>query len=167
MKKTIYLASCLTFLALFTACKKEDVKPNPTPTTGTTTNGGSGSGQVINYTPEQNKANLQQSGLDAMKEMDDAKNMKVLENLIHFSELVDQKDPIEGTNVKALMPIIMVNALTNFKETGNPEVVYAAMRQTKSFSDADNAEALFDEIKGIYIWNSSEKKWDKTNCLRR
>ena len=58
MKKTIYLASCLTFLSLFTACKKEDVKPNPTPTTGTTTNGGGGSGPVINYTPEQNKANL-------------------------------------------------------------------------------------------------------------
>lgn len=162
MKKTIYLVSCLSVFTLFSACKKDVVKPNPTPTTGTTTNGGGGSGPVINYSPEQNKANLQQSGLDAMKEMDDAKNMKVIDNLIYFSELVDQKDPIEGTNVKALMPIIMVNALTNFKESGNPEVVYSAMRQTKSFSDVDNAEALFNEIKGIYTWNASEKKWDKT-----
>ena len=162
MKKTIYLASCLTVFTLFSACKKDVVKPNPTPTTGTTTNGGGGSGPVINYTPEQNKANLQQSGLDAMKEMDEAKNMKVIDNLIYFSELVEQKDPIEGTTVKGLMPIIMVNALIGFKETSNPEVVFSAMRQTKSFSEVDNAEALFDEIKGIYSWNASEKKWDKT-----
>jgi hypothetical protein len=161
MKKTIYLASCLTFLSLFTACKKEEVKPNPTPTTNPTDNGG-GSGTVINYTPEQNKSNLQQSGLDAMKEMDDAKNMKVIENLIQFSELIDQNDPMENNNTQALMPIIMVNSLIKFKETSNPEVVYAAMRQTKKLSEADNVEALFDEIKGIYTWNDSEKKWDKT-----
>ena len=160
MKKVIYLASCLTLMTVISSCKKESVKPTPTPT-GTTNNGG-GSGPVINYTPEQNKANLQQSGLDAMKEMDEAKNMKVIDNLIYFSELVDENDPIDGTKVQALMPMIMVTALTKFKETSNPEVVYAAMRQTKSFSDADNAEALFEEIKGIYTWNNSQKKWDKT-----
>ena len=162
MKKTIYLASCLTFLSLFTACKKDEVKPNPTPTTGTTTNGGGGSGPVINYTPEQNKSNLQQSGLDAMKEMDDAKNMKVIDNLIQFSKLIDQNDPMDNNKTQALMPIIMVNSLIKFKETSNPEVVYSAMRHTKKLSEADNVEALFDEIKGIYTWNASEKKWNKT-----
>ena len=76
MKKLIYLASCLTFMSALSSCKKEAVNP--------TTNNGNGA--VITYTPEQNKANLQQSGLDAMKEMDDAKNMKVIDNLIYFSE---------------------------------------------------------------------------------
>ncbi len=161
MKKTIYLASCLTVLSLFTACKKEEIKPTPTPTTNPTDNGG-GSNAVINYTPEQNKANLQQSGLDAMKEMDDAKNMRVIDNLIQFSKLIDQNDPIDNNNTQGLMPIIMVNSLIKFKETSNPEVVYSAMRHTKKLSEADNVEALFDEIKGIYTWNASEKKWNKT-----
>ena len=165
MKKTIYLASCLTVLSLFTACKKEEIKPTPTPTPTPTTNptdNGGGSNAVINYTPEQNKANLQQSGLDAMKEMDDAKNMRVIDNLIQFSKLIDQNDPIDNNNTQGLMPIIMVNSLIKFKETSNPEVVYSAMRHTKKLSEADNVEALFDEIKGIYTWNASEKKWNKT-----
>ena len=152
MKKLIYLASCLTLVSAITSCKKEAVNP--------TTNNGNGA--AITYTPEQNKSNLQQTGLDAMKEIDEAKNMKVIDNLIYFSELVDINDPMESTKASTLMPIIMVNALTKFKETGNHEFIYSAMKQTKSLSSDTSVESLFNNNKGIYSWNESEKKWDKT-----
>jgi hypothetical protein len=139
-------------VSALSSCKKEAVNP--------TTNNGNGT--VITYTPEQNKSNLQQTGLDAMKEMDEAKNMKVIDNLIYFSELVDINDPMESTKASTLMPIIMVNALTKFKETGNHEFIYSAMKQTKSLSSDTSIESLFNNIKGIYSWNASEKKWDKT-----
>ena len=152
MKKLIYLASCLTLVSALSSCKKEDVTPSKN----------NNNGAVINYTPEQNKSNLQQTGLDAMKEMDEAKNMKVIDNLIYFSELVDINDPLESTKSTALMPFIMVNALTKFKETGNHELIYSAMKQTKSLSNDTSVESLFNNIKGIYSWNESEKIWDKT-----
>ena len=77
MKKVIYLVSCVVFSSLISSCKKDEPKPNTTTATTNTTNSGGGNGPVVNYTPEQNKANLQQVGLDVIKEMDEMKNMKI------------------------------------------------------------------------------------------
>lgn len=153
MKKLIYLASCLTVASFMYSCKKDNK-------TSTTTTTGPGTGPVINYTPEQNKSNLQQTGIDAIKEMDEAKNMKVIDNIIHFSELVDQNDPMEKLNATTFMPTTILNSLTKFQETGDVEVVYSAMKQTKSLKNDETLETLFNDAKGTYTWNISTKKWD-------
>ena len=159
MKKVIYLVSCVVFSSLISSCKKDEPKPN---TTTNTTNSGGGNGPVVNYTPEQNKANLQQVGLDVIKEMDEMKNMKVIHNVINFAELVDQNDPMENNSSTAFMPFVIVNALANFHKTGNVEVVYSAMRQSKSLKNDETLEAVYNDAKGLYTWDASLKKWVKT-----
>jgi hypothetical protein len=148
MKKLIYFASFIAVSSFITSCnKKDDPKPNPS---------------VVTYTPEQNKANLQQTGLDVMKEIDEAKNMKVIHNVINFAELVDKDDPIENNTSSAFMPYVIVNALSNFHETGNVEVVYSAMKHSKSLKNDENLETVYTEAKGLYTWDGSLNKWVKT-----
>jgi predicted alpha-1,2-mannosidase len=87
------VTSILSFTAgiiLFSACKKDTV----TPTT------------PIVYTPEQNKSNLQQNGLDAMKAMDDAKNLESVKNATYFTDLLN-KSKEEDTKYKTeTLPVI-------------------------------------------------------------
>ena len=157
MKRVIYLATCIAVTSFVSSCKKDE----PKPTTTTTNNG---SGPVVTYNPEQNKANLQQTGLDAIKEIDEAKNMKVIHNIINFSELVDLNDPMKSNGSNAFMPYTVLNSLVNFKETGNVEVVYSALKQSKSLKNDENLESVYNDAKGTYSWNANSKKWDFTKA---
>lgn len=130
-----------------TSCKKKDT------TTNTTT--------PIVYSAEQNKANLQQSGLDMMKEMDDAKNMKTIDNVISFTYFMDQSNPFEEIEPQAIMPIKVMYALKDFRSTGDQISIYSALRESKSLEDDTTIEMAFNDIKGTYTWNASEKKWNK------
>jgi hypothetical protein len=132
-----------------TSCKKKDT------TTNTTT--------PIVYSAEQNKANLQQSGLDMMKEMDDAKNMKTIDNVISFTHFMDQSNPFEDVKPQSIMPIKVMYALKDFRSTGDQISIYSALRESKSLEDDTTIEMAFNDIKGTYTWNATEKKWDKTD----
>lgn len=130
-----------------TSCKKKDT------TTNTTT--------PIVYSAEQNKANLQQSGLDMMKEMDDAKNMKTIDNVISFTYFMDQSNPFEDVKPQSIMPIKVMYALKDFRSTGDQISIYSALRESKSLEDDTTIEMAFNDIKGTYTWNATEKTWNK------
>jgi hypothetical protein len=145
-KLSVY--AMLTIGSVFvTSCKKKE----------TTTN------SPIVYSAEQNKANLQQSGLDMMKEMDDAKNMKTIDNVICFTDLMDQSNPFEEVNPQTIMPIKVLYALKDFRSTGDQISIYSALRESKSLEDDTTIEMAFNDIKGTYTWNATEKKWDKAS----
>jgi len=128
-----------------TSCKKKETNTN-TP---------------IVYSAEQNKANLQQSGLDMIKEMDDAKNMKTIDNVISFTYFMDQANPFEDVKPQTIMPIKVMYALKDFRASGDQISVYSALRESKSLEDDTTIEMAFNDIKGTYTWNAIDKKWDK------
>ena len=128
-----------------TSCKKKETNTN-TP---------------IVYSAEQNKANLQQSGLDMIKEMDDAKNMKTIDNVISFTYFMDQANPFENVKPQTIMPIKVMYALKDFRSSGDQISVYSALRESKSLEDDTTIEMAFNDIKGTYTWNAIDKKWDK------
>ena len=128
-----------------TSCKKKETNTN-TP---------------IVYSAEQNKANLQQSGLDMIKEMDDAKNMKTIDNVISFTYFMDQANPFENVKPQTIMPIKVMYALKDFRASGDQISVYSALRESKSLEDDTTIEMAFNDIKGTYTWNAIDKKWDK------
>lgn len=144
--KVTSILSLSAGLVLFSACKKDEV----TPTT------------PIVYTPEQNKTNLQQTGLDAMKAMDDAKNLTSIDNTVYFTDLLNTANPFEGTKPSAIMPFKVLYALKAFEQKGNQEVVYAALRSSKSLEEDSTIEMAFNDIKGTYEWNAVSQKWDKS-----
>lgn len=129
------------------SCKKKDTTPTDTP---------------IVYTAEQNKANLQQSGLDVMKEMNDAKDMKTIDNAIYFTELMDQSNPFDEAKPQTILPLKMMYALRDFRLSGDQVAVYSALREAKSLEDDTTIEMVFNDIKGTYEWNKNTEKWDKT-----
>jgi hypothetical protein len=143
-KLSVYVM-LVTSSVFVTSCKKKDTNTN-TP---------------IVYSVEQNKANLQQSGLDMMKEMDDAKNMKTIDNVISFTYFMDQSNPFEEIEPQSIMPIKVMYALKDFRSTGDQISIYSALRESKSLEDDTTIEMAFNDIKGTYTWNASEKKWNK------
>lgn len=144
--KVTSLLSLTAGLVLFSACKKDEVAPT-TP---------------VVLTPEQNKTNLQQTGLDFMKQMDDAKNLTSIDNTVYFTELLDKADPFEGAQASAIMPFNVLYALRSFEKTGDQELVYASLRQAKSLENDTTIEMGFNDIKGTYEWNASSQKWVKS-----
>jgi hypothetical protein len=134
-------------LTLLTACKKEDT----TPTT------------VAPVTIEESKSNLQQAGLDAMKEMEDAKNLSSIENSIYFTDLLNQSNPFDQGSASGIMPIRVLYALNAFKKSGDQSHIYSALRKAKSLEDDSTITMLFEDIKGEYSWDATNKKWNKTS----
>jgi hypothetical protein len=144
--KVTSLLSLTAGLVLFSACKKDEVAPT-TP---------------VVLTPEQNKTNLQQTGLDAMKAMDDAKNLTSIDNSVYFTDLLNTANPFEETKPSTIMPFNVLYALRSFEKTGDQELVYASLRQAKSLENDTTIEMGFNDIKGTYEWNAGAQKWDKT-----
>lgn len=144
--KVTSILSLTAGIILFSACKKDTVTPT----------------SPIVYTPEQNKTNLQQNGLDAMKAMDDAKNLESVNNVTYFTDLLSKSNPFENGSPSGLMPIKVLYALKNFKETGDQGAVYASLRQAKSLDDDSTMEMAFNDVKGTYTWNKELNKWEKT-----
>jgi len=144
--KATSILSLTAGIILFSACKKDTV----TPTT------------PIVYTPEQNKSNLQQNGLDAMKEMDEAKNLESVKNATYFTDLLNKSNPFENGSPATLMPIKVMYALKNFKETGDQGAVYASLREAKSLDGDSTIDMAFNDVKGTYSWNKELNKWEKT-----
>lgn len=145
-KLSVYalLAAGTVFVA---SCKKKTTTPTETP---------------IVYTAEQNKANLQQSGLDAMKEMNDAKDMKTIDNAIYFTDLMNQSNPFETVNPQSILPLKVMYALRDFRLSGDHLEVYSTLRGAKTLENDSTIEMAFNDIKGTYTWNATDKKWDKT-----
>jgi hypothetical protein len=128
------------------SCKKKDTTTTDTP---------------IVYTSEQNKANLQQSGLDMLNQMNDAKDMKTIDNAINFVNLMDQSNPFETVKPQSILPLKVMYALRDFRLSGDQVAVYSALREAKSLEDDTTLEMAFNDIKGTYTWNETDKKWDK------
>ena len=145
--KVTSLLSLTAGLVLFSACKKDKVTP----------------AAPVVLTPEENKTNLQQTGLDFMKQMDDAKNLTSIDNTVYFTDLLNTTNPFEGTKPSAIMPFNVLYALRSFEKTGDQELVYASLRQAKTLENDTTIEMGFNDIKGTYEWNASAKKWDFTS----
>ena len=96
--KVTSLLSLTAGLVLFSACKKDKVEPTPT--------------TPVVLTPEQNKTNLQQTGLDFMKQMDDAKNLTTIDNTVYFTDLLNTANPFDEAKPASMMPFNVLYALT-------------------------------------------------------
>ena len=146
LTKFTSILSLTAGLVLFSACKKDDTTPTTTPVT---------------YTPEQNKANLQTTGQSAMKAMEDAKTLPSLDNTANFVTILNAKSPFGDKKTQGIMPIKVIFALDEFHKDGNQTKLFNTLRELKTL-DSTSIEFHFNEIAGIYDWNSADSTWKKT-----
>ena len=113
MKKISLYLLLATGISVAPSCKKDAVAPT-TPV-------------ATVYNDEQNKENLQNTGLSMMKEMDDAKNLVGIDYTKHFADLVEQADPF-GSNA-AFMPMKVITALALFGENGSTKALESSLKR--------------------------------------
>ena len=142
MKKISLYLLLATGISVAPSCKKDAVAPT-TPV-------------ATVYNDEQNKENLQNTGLSMMKEMDDAKNLVGIDYTKHFADLVEQADPF-GSNA-AFMPMKVITALALFGENGSTKALESSLKRGGS---EENLNDLYLNRVGEYKWNG--KTWIKNN----
>ncbi len=147
LTKVTSILSLTAGLVLFTACKKDETTPTVT--------------TPVTYTPEQNKANLQTTGQNAMKAMDDAKTLPSLDNTANFVNIMNAKSPFDEKKTNGIMPIKVMYALDAFHKNGNQTQLFNTLRELKTL-DSNSVEFAFNEIAGIYDWNGADSTWKKS-----
>jgi hypothetical protein len=147
MKKISLYLLLATGISVAPSCKKDAVAPT-TPITPTTV-----------YNDEQNKENLQNTGLSMMKEMDDAKNLVGIDYTQHFADLVEKADPF-GSNA-AFMPLKVLTSLSVFGETGSTKALESSLKRGGS---EENLNDIYSKRVGEYKWNG--KNWIKNTAVK-
>lgn len=147
LTKVTSILSLAAGLVLFSACKKDSTTPTAT--------------APVTYTPEQNKANLQTTGQNAIKAMDDAKTLSSLDNTANFIKIMNAKNPFGGTKANGIMPIKVIYALDAYHKNGNQSQLFNTLKELKTL-DSNSVEFQFDKIAGTYDWNSNDSSWTKS-----
>jgi hypothetical protein len=142
MKKISLYLLLATGISVAPSCKKDTVAPT-TPTAPTTV-----------YNDEQNKENLQNTGLSMMKEMDDAKNLVGIDYTMHFADLVEKADPFGSS--AAFMPMKVISDLASFGENGSTKALESSLKRGGS---EDNLNDAYTSRLGEYSWNGNG--WNK------
>jgi len=124
---------------LLSSCKKDEVVPTPTPTT-------------VSNTPEQDKAALQQMGIDLVKDMEASKNMDGVHVIESLSNCTSQADPFDG--LISFSPILVLNAIGS-------ESLKTIEKSLKG-SDGQTFFSSYEDVKGTYTWSNGE--WIKTTA---
>ena len=120
---------------------KADATNPATPTTPT----------VLNV--EQNKANMETSGIEMVNTVRDMKNTEAVKVAAHMVELMGK---FSGT-AKNSGAFKIMHSLKSFYQSGDVAGIYGDMRSVSS--DPSSPQEAFDQIKGTHTWNGSG--WDK------
>jgi hypothetical protein len=152
MKKTIpsfALLSLAAVMGLF-SCKKEAAESPASASTPATT-----------MSVEQNKSNMQSSGVSLVKNLNSVKTSVALDAMHNFSKLSVKASPFANNKMADdLGPIRALFALAAFKETGDPNVLYASMK-TATASSPTSPQDAFNQNKGIYTYDATTSTWTK------
>ncbi len=145
MKNKI-LVPIVSLAILFTiSCKKDkDVEPIPTP-----------SGHSI----EENKATVEDAGIAFKNSISKLENLEAINYVDNFSRLVDLSDPFNNGSkgIKKSTPfqvLAYINLLADGKATQKTTI------NTLKATESDTLQTEFNEVKGIYNWNSQTEVWD-------
>lgn len=138
--KKFWIALPIAISALtFTSCKKDKNDDGNTQTV---------------YTAEQNKTNLQNTGISLVQDMGDMKNLESMHAIESFNACVNQADPFGGSSNYPLMVMggIELAAKTN------------SIKPIKQTLKAGNSNTLFSnyaDVVGTYTWTNGA--WVKTS----
>jgi hypothetical protein len=111
-----------------------------------------------NNTTEENKDNLEETGVDMMDEISQLEDIQAIEVIIEFINLMDSTYEEEQEAMQLLEPLEMVASV----KTGdaNPEDVLREIKSTAE--DPVSLSEEWDNIAARYSWNSDHGNWDST-----
>lgn len=113
-------------------------------------------------TVEQNKAQLEENGIQFITAMNDIQNTDAVTALSSLSDKFFAFD--ESEEFEASMGARLINAVAGLKETNSAEEVFTAMRLKGTVPEGEptSPEEFFDIYAGIYNWDPQIEDWDYT-----
>lgn len=152
MKKLNKLTAFAVALAVcFSACKEDEIVEGGDPTTGTTEI----PEDFSSFTTEQNKANLEDNGIELIHEIDDLQQAPGVKASASFAYWLDQSPeaPINGR-------ILSTTRTLQKYQDGKASVkdVFATLRI--QVEEPNSIQEYYDEHAGVYSYNHSTDKWD-------
>lgn len=148
MKKgNILLTYATAFTVLLSSCKDEveemEVGKTEMPT------------KFSSYTPEQNKTNLEDNGIEFLNDMSNLKSSNGVQSSAAFVSFLDMA-PAAPANGRIMHT---ARALKNYHEgKGSAHDIFTTMRKTEE--EPESIQAMFDMYVGVYDWNSELEDWD-------
>ncbi|WPP52063.1 hypothetical protein [Catalinimonas niigatensis] len=146
-KLTVYAVALAVF---FSACKEDDVVESD-PTTGTTEIPETFS----SFTPEQNKANLEDNGIELIQEMDALKDAPGVEATASFAYWMDQA-PATAANGRILRTAHTIQKYQ--KGDASAKDIFASMRMAAD--EPASIQEFYNQYMGVYSWNATHQEWD-------
>jgi hypothetical protein len=159
-KPMLKFPSILLGLALFsssvllTSCKDDEVKKEESEFEVPTT--------YSELSVEQNKANLEDNGVELVNNLTEFKNTAGIQSTISFSDVLNSAEFSGGrkdmNSNKAIFAIKKLASFAKNKKSGSD--IFTGLRAQEG--EPSSAQELFDELVGTYTYNKTTNTWDET-----
>ena len=145
MKKRSMLFIVAAIVVAFSSCKKDD-ENLPFNELG----------------PEENKAIVENSAINAAKTFDAMKDHNVIDAMVSLGSNLDASDPMSSKTDKKSKFTKTVKAVGGLGtgETGINELFSALADPGELSDDPESVQEVWDEVVGTYTWNSGTESWD-------
>jgi hypothetical protein len=112
---------------------------------------------------EDNKQVVENSAIELAQTMDQMKDVETVDAAVSLGNLLDQADPFSSNNVKSSKVSLVVNAVAGLKDGRNSvHQLFNAMKASGELQDdPQSIQDVWDELVGIYTWNSGDETWTK------
>jgi|GEM_PF-959576 hypothetical protein len=110
-----------------------------------------GGDKMSTLTPEEHKANLEQSGLNVVNQLESMSDLGAVKVMLDFNDLMETTDYSNDGVAGVIKPILALN-----------EGASVAFVLKASTIDESSLSQLFDDEAGIYTYNAEYGTWDKT-----
>jgi hypothetical protein len=149
--KNLFFVLLVMFLAA-TSCKKDDEakKDDQNNTTEKV---------FAEFTPEQNKENVQQSGVEFVNELTQLENSASMQTAKSFKAFMELDQP-NGNVAKSLPVVNTLVSIASFNAgQSNVMDLYPSL---KSFLEDPTMLDEWNDLAAKYTWNSTTEQWDST-----
>lgn len=159
-KNLIFLMALMFSFVVLMNCESEepgpDDKEEQQDTTDVSGDGdGDGDGGVA-LTPEEHKENLQNEGVAFVGEMSRLEDTEATSTFISFGKFVDQSEPATQARINNARIISSRILKITTRELSPTEITEAFQEDPETLTD------LWNELKGVFDWNSTTGVWDYT-----
>jgi hypothetical protein len=140
---------CLGSVVLFSCHKDDDVKKSDPLTQYPTA--------YSDLSVEQNKAKLEDNGIEVVNNLTELKNSSGVKASIAFSSFLNQSSP-DNSGMRKSTTFKMVNLLSLFGQNRlSAKQVMSGMRVSED--SITSVQQFYNESIGVYAWNNVQKDW--------
>lgn len=113
---------------------------------------------------EENKEVVENSAIEMAESMDDMKDLQSVDVAVSLGERLDMDDPFENI-LKSTSKVSTTFKVIAGLQSGDCGLhdIFKVMKSTGELSDPETLQEAWDEMVGVYTWNSSTDMWDKTS----